>query len=153
MFRAITYLLGAISRIATILKIAVVFIVCNASNIYKSVASNAIRSIDMIRLIGASVVLLYAMIGSVQAGNMYSGEVNEIDQSSIVKTITGASEIKCILLCSRDTHCDRSVFEKKIHGGTSLCHFLKDEVNPSNGNNIKRSGIVHEKISPPTSES
>ena len=150
MFGAITYLLGAISIIATILKIAVVFIVCNASNIYKSVA---IRSIDMIRIIGASVVLLYAMIGSVQAGNMYSGEVNEIDQSSILKTITGASEIECIFLCSRDTNCDRSFFEKKTHGGKSHCHFLKGGIDSSNGNKIKRSRIVHEKISPPKSES
>ena len=150
MLWAITFLLGIIARITAIVRTAFTFIVCNVSRIYKPVAAITIRSglrrIDMIRLIGVSVVALYAVIGSVEAGNKYSRKVNELDQSLIAKTITGTSEIQCILRSRRNDDSYKTFYEKEVNGGKSPCHFLKDGINPSNGNSQKKSGIIHEKI-------
>ena len=107
---------------------------------------SGIRRIDMVRFIGVSVVSLYAVIGSVEAGNRYSRALHKIDQSSIVKTITGMSEIQCILRCRRNDDCDKSVYKKKTHDGKSHCYFLKDDINRGISDINKKSGIVHEKI-------
>ena len=74
-------------------------------------------------------VALYALIGCMEASNKYSRKTNEIDESSNVKTIMGALETQCILLCRRNADCDKTFYEKESHDSKSHCHFLKERVN------------------------
>ena len=149
MLRIITHLLSVIYKMAALVRI-VTALIWKSSRIYKVAAEKArksgIRRINMIRFIGVSVVSLYAVIGTVEAGNKYSREAIEIDQSSIVKTITGNSEIQCILRCRTNAKCDKTVYKKKTQGGKSHCYFLKDGINRGIGDSNKKSGVVHEKI-------
>ena len=110
MIRMITHLLNVIYKMVAIVRIATALIWKVAA---EKATKSGIQRIDIIRLIGVSVVSLYAVIGSVEAGNRYSRALHKIDQSSIVKTITGTSEIQCILRCRRKADCEKSVYKKK----------------------------------------
>ena len=151
MLRAIATLPDVIFKVALKLKIAVTFIAWHTLRAYKPVANISIklgiRRIYAIRVIGICFVSLYAVIGCVEAGNRYSRKVSDLGQSAIAKTVTGLSEIQCIIRCRRSADCDTSFFEKKSHGvSKSHCHFLKDNVDPNRGDVNMKNGIMHEKV-------
>ena len=108
---------------------------------------SGLRRINTIGVLGICLVSLYAVIGCVEAGNRYSREVSVLDQSAIIKTVIGVSEIQCILRCRRNANCNRTFFEKESRDGSkSHCHFIKDGVNSGIGNVNMKNGIVHEKV-------
>ena len=133
------------------MKVTVTSMVWNISKIYKLVTNMAIlsglRRINTVGVLEICLVSLYAVIGCVEAGNRYSREVSVLDQSAIIKTVIGVSEIQCILRCRRNADGKRTFFEKESRDGSkSHCHFLKDNVDPNRGDVNMKNGIMHEKV-------
>ena len=100
-----------------------------------------------VRFFGIVLIILHSWFGlgnSGTAGTFYRRSLSEDTHVSIVKTITGVSELVCVLKCRRDSNCKNSIYEKAIDGNAaSKCHFSKDDSTPGSGYTIKGAAILH----------
>ena len=99
-----------------------------------------------IRLLSGILVVLYACFALVGSGNRYSRSISELDQSSIIKTVSGVSEFQCVLRCRGDAACKTSFYESEGDWTKSQCHFLKDDFHTSISGS--KSGFLYENMPP-----
>ena len=91
-----------------------------------SMQMNAFRRKHIIRWAGVFPICFYIFIGVVEAGSNYDREFSTVDQSSIMQTIPGVSEMQCLHKCRRSAECKKTLYERGSTRERSHCHFLKD---------------------------
>ena len=72
-----------------------------------------------------------SFLSVVHAGNFVDRKKSSIDQDSVLKTITGISELQCHHRCRRASKCKNSAYEDNVNGDDSSkqlskCFLLTD---------------------------
>ena len=154
MFRILPSPVSVMSKVATILAMAFMIVFLNTISIIIYIGATIFNRIDkigvgrchVIRLVGFTLILSYIGIGVVNSGSRYSRAMSKVDQSTIMKTTIGLSEIQCVLRCRKSTNCKNSFYEKGDNVETSHCHFLKDDASSSLTNVDGKYGMFFERM-------
>ena len=154
MFRILPSPVSVMSKIATILAMAFIIVFLNTisiiiyigATIFDRIYKIGIGRCHVIRLVGFTLILSYIGIGVVNSGSTYRRVMSEIDQSTIMKTTNGLSEIQCVLNCRKSTSCKNSFYEIGNNVKTSHCHFLNDNASSNMKIVNGKSGMFFERI-------
>ena len=93
---------------------------------------------------GFAFIGLHCLLAVAEAGTSYESVSSTVDEGSIIKTVSGVSEIQCVLKCRRDATCKRSLYDTEKE--TATCHFLKDEDSIYENDQDGISGTLHSEI-------
>ena len=86
---------------------------------------------NRIQWIGVYLIICHSMMVITGAGHNYDRALSTVDRSSVAKTITGVSEIQCLLRCRRAANCKITYYEEGLDEEASYCHFFDKDVTPT----------------------